>query len=130
MGYFSQLDMEKHTAETCADDENNEMDLRAKAEEIDDAKQAAEAKAAQATLAKLAETEAPPEDEAEEDETTVEQSPATDETEEQKRKAHEESEAKRKAEWEANGYTVRFKEDGVAYALEKLVLNRDDSVEK
>ena len=64
MGYFSQLDMEKRTAETCADDETTEMDLRAKAEEIDDAKQAAEAKAAQATLAKLAETEAPPEDEA------------------------------------------------------------------
>ena len=42
MGYFSQLDMEKRTAETCADDETTEMDLRAKAEEIDDAKQAAE----------------------------------------------------------------------------------------
>ena len=56
MGYFSQLDMEKRTTETCADDETTEMDLRAKAEEIDDAKQAAEAKAAQATLAKLAET--------------------------------------------------------------------------
>lgn len=125
MGYFSQLDMEKHTAETCADDENNEMDLRAKAEEIDDAKQAAEAKAAQATLAKLAETEAPPEDESEEDETTVDQSPATDETEEQKRKAHEESEAKRKAEWEAK---KQAKEEAEFFAWEAAIAMDDNAL--
>ena len=125
MGYFSQLDMEKRTAETCADDETTEMDLRAKAEEIDDAKQAAEAKAAQATLAKLAETEAPREDEAEEDETTVEQSPATDETEEQKRKAHEEAEAKRKAEWEAK---KQAKEEAEFFAWEAAIAMDDNAL--
>ena len=91
MGYFSQLDIEKRSAQNDADDETTEMDLRAKAEERDDARQAAEAEAAQATLAKLAEAESPPDDEPDEDEATVEQSPATDETEEQKRKAHEEA---------------------------------------
>jgi len=62
MGYFSQLDIEKRTAQNADSDGTDEMDLRAKAEERDDARQAAEAEAAQATLAKL-NVETPPEDE-------------------------------------------------------------------
>ena len=123
MGYFSQLDMEKRTAETCADDETTEMDLRAKAEEIDDAKQAAEAEAAQATLAKLAETEAPPEDDPEEEETT--ETAPVEESEEQKRKAHEEAEAKRKAEWEAK---KQAKEEEEFFAWEAAIAMDDNAL--
>ena len=55
MGYFSQLDIEKRSAQNDADDETTEMDLRAKAEERDDARQAAEAEAAEkARLDRLA----------------------------------------------------------------------------
>ena len=125
MGYFSQLDIEKRAAEISADDETNEIDLRAKAEERDDARQAAEAEAAQATLAKLAEAESPPEDDPEEDEATVEQSPATDETEEQKRKAHEEAEAKRKAEWEAK---KQAKEEAEFFAWEAAIAMDDNAL--
>ena len=116
--------MEKRTAGTCADDETTEMDLRAKAEERDDARQAAEAEAAKATLAKLAKDEAPTDDEPEED-TTVEQSPATDETEEQKRKAHEEAEAKRKAEWEAK---KQAKEEAEFFAWEAAIAMDDNAL--
>ena len=125
MGYFSQLDIEKRSAEISADDETNEMDLRAKAEERDDARQKAEAEAAQATLAKLAEAESPPEDDPEEDEATVEQSPANDETEEQKRKAHEEAEAKRKAEWEAK---KQAKEEAEFFAWEAAIAMDDNAL--
>lgn len=124
MGYFSQLDIEKRSAQNDADDETTEMDLRAKAEERDDARQAAEAEAAKATLAKLAKDEAPTDDEPEED-TTVEQSPATDETEEQKRKAHEEAEAKRKAEWEAK---KQAKEEAEFFAWEAAIAMDDNAL--
>ena len=124
MGYFSQLDIEKRAAEISADDETTEMDPRAKAEERDDARQAAEAEAAKATLAKLAKDEAPTDDEPEED-TTVEQSPATDETEEQKRKAHEEAEAKRKAEWEAK---KQAKEEAEFFAWEAAIAMDDNAL--
>ena len=124
MGYFSQLDIEKRSAQNDTDDETTEMDLRAKAEERDDARQAAEAEAAKATLAKLAEDEAPTDDEPEED-TTVEQSPANDETEEQKRKAHEEAEAKRKAEWEAK---KQAKEEAEFFAWEAAIAMDDNAL--
>ena len=95
MGVMSELDMEMRMRQNADADE---IDLRAKAEEINEARQAAEAEAAQATLAKLA-VESPPEDEPAEDAPTEEAPP--EDNEEQKRKEHEEAEAKRKAEWEA-----------------------------
>ena len=112
MGYFSQLDIEQRTAQNTDADGTDEMDLRAKAEERDDARQAAEAEAAQATLAKLA-VESPSGDESTE-EAPVEASPPKD-NEEQKRKEHEEAEAKRKAEWEAK---KQAKEEEILFAWE------------
>lgn len=108
MGYFSQLDIEQRTAQTTDADGTDEMDLRAKAEERDDARQAAEAEAAQATLAKLNEDDAPT------DEAPAEETPPED-NEDQKRKEHEEAEAKRKAEWEAK---KKAKEEEIFFAWE------------
>ncbi len=122
MGYFSQLDMEKRTTQNTTEDET--MDLRAKAEEIDDARQAAEAEAAKATLAKLAENEAPSDDEPDEDAPT-ETAPTADESEEQKRKAHEEAEAKRKAEWEAK---KQAKEEEILFAWENAIAMDDNAL--
>ena len=96
MGVMSELDMEMRMRQNADADE---IDLRAKAEELNEARQAAEAEAAQAALAKLA-VESPTEDEPAE-ETPEEVAPPEEDNEEQKRKAHEEAEAKRKAEWEA-----------------------------
>jgi len=109
MGVMSELDMEMRMHQNADADE---IDLRAKAEEINEARQAAEAEAAQATLAKLA-VESPPEDEPAED-TPTEEAPPED-NEEQKRKEHEEAEAKRKAEWEAKR---QAKEEEILFAWE------------
>ena len=119
MGYFSQLDIEQHTAQHIDADATDEMDLRAKAEERDDARQAAEAEAAQATLAKLA-VESPSEDESAEDAPTEE--PPPEDNEEQKRKEHEEAEAKRKAEWEAK---KKAKEEEELFAWENALAMDD-----
>ena len=119
MGYFSQLDIEKRTAQNTDADGTDEMDLRAKAEERDDARQAAEAEAAQATLAKL-NVESPPEDEPT-DEAPAEEAPPED-NEEQKRKEHEEAEAKRKAEWEAK---KKAKEEAELFAWENALAMDD-----
>ena len=72
MGVFSEMDIDRRAAQYTDTDNADEMDLRAKAEEIDDARQEAEAEAAQAALAKLTKDdepvegapadEAPPED--------------------------------------------------------------------
>ena len=109
MGVMSELDMEMRMRQNADVDE---IDLRAKAEEINEARQAAEAEAAQATLAKLA-VESPCEDEPEEDAPTEEAPP--EDNEEQKRKEHEEAEAKRKAEWEAK---KQAKEEEILFAWE------------
>lgn len=109
MGVMSELDMEMRMRQNADADE---IDLRAKAEEINEARQAAEAEAAQATLAKLA-VESPCEDEPSEDAPTEEASP--EDNEEQKRKEHEEAEAKRKAEWEAKR---QAKEEEILFAWE------------
>ena len=109
MGVMSELDMEMHMRQNADADE---IDLRAKAEEINEARQAAEAEAAQATLAKLA-VESPCEDEPAED-APMEEAPPED-NEEQKRKEHEEAEAKRKAEWEAKR---QAKEEEILFAWE------------
>jgi len=119
MGYFSQLDIEKRTAQNADADGTDEMDLRAKAEERDDARQAAEAEAAQATLAKL-NVESPPEDEPT-DEAPAEEAPPED-NEDQKRKEHEEAEAKRKAEWEAK---KKAKEEAELFAWENALAMDD-----
>lgn len=109
MGVMSELDMEMRMRQNADADE---IDLRAKAEEINEARQAAEAEAAQATLAKLA-VESPPEDEPAEDAPTEEAPP--EDNEELKRKEHEEAEAKRKAEWEAKR---QAKEEEILFAWE------------
>lgn len=116
MGVMSEIDMEMRMRQNTDADE---MDLRAKAEERDDARQAAEAEAAQATLAKLAE-ESPPEDEPT-DEVTAEEAPPED-NEDQKRKEHEEAEAKRKAEWEAK---KKAKEEAELFAWENALAMDD-----
>ena len=109
MGVMSELDMEMRMRQNADADE---IDLRAKAEEINEARQAAEAEAAQATLAKLA-VESPSEDEPAEEAPTEEAPP--EDNEEQKRKEHEEAEAKRKAEWEAK---KQAKEEEILFAWE------------
>ena len=109
MGVMSELDMEMRM---CQNADADEIDLRAKAEEINEARQAAEAEAAQATLAKLT-VESPCEDEPAEDAPTEEAPP--EDNEEQKRKEHEEAEAKRKAEWEAKR---QAKEEEILFAWE------------
>ena len=109
MGVMSELDMEMRMRQNADADE---IDLRAKAEEINEARQAAEAEAAQATLAKLA-VESPCEDEPADDAPTEEAPP--EDNEEQKRKEHEEAEAKRKAEWEAK---KQAKEEEILFAWE------------
>ena len=119
MGYFSQLDIEKRTAQSADADGTDEMDLRAKAEERDDARQAAEAEAAQATLAKL-NVESPPEDETTDEAPAEEASP--EDNEDQKRKEHEEAEAKHKAEWEAK---KKAKEEAELFAWENALAMDD-----
>ena len=119
MGVMSELDMEMRMRQNADADE---IDLRAKAEEINEARQAAEAEAAQATLAKLA-VESPSEDEPAEDD-PVEEAPQED-NEEQKRKEHEEAEAKRKAEWEAK---KQAKEEEILFAWEASIAMDDNAL--
>ena len=119
MGVMSEIDMEMRMRQNTDADE---MDLRAKAEERDDARQAAEAEAAQATLAKL-NVESPPEDEPT-DEAPAEEAPPED-NEEQKRKEHEEAEAKRKAEWEAK---KQAKEEEILFAWENATALDDEAL--
>ena len=119
MGVMSELDMEMRMRQNADADE---IDLRAKAEEINEARQAAEAEAAQATLAKLA-VESPPEDQPAED-APAEETPPED-NEEQKRKEHEEAEAKRKAEWEAK---KQAKEEEILFAWEASIAMDDNAL--
>ena len=119
MGVMSELDMEMRMRQNADADE---IDLRAKAEEINEARQAAEAEAAQATLAKLA-VESLSEDEPAED-APVEEAPQED-NEEQKRKEHEEAEAKRKAEWEAK---KQAKEEEILFAWEASIAMDDNAL--
>lgn len=119
MGVMSELDMEMRMRQNADADE---IDLRAKAEKINEARQAAEAEAAQATLAKLA-VESPPEDEPAEDAPTEEAPP--EDNEEQKRKEHEEAEANRKAEWEAK---KQAKEEEILFAWEASIAMDDNAL--
>ena len=114
MGVFSQmnLEMQERTSAT-------QSGMFSKAEELDDARQEAEAEAAKATLAKLTEDSAPS------DEAPTEEAPPEEDNEEQKRKEHEEAEAKRKAEWEAK---KQAKEEEILFAWENATALDDEAL--
>jgi len=114
MGVFSQmnLEMQERTSTT-------QSGMFSKAEELDDARQEAEAEAAKATLAKLTEDSSPS------DEAPAEEAPPEEDNEEQKRKEHEAAEAKRKAEWEAK---KQAKEEEILFAWEKALAMDDDAL--
>lgn len=115
MGVFSEMNIERNTAlEETASQPANENVILAKADQRDDARQQAEAEAAQAAFAQLAEAESKP----------AAAEPVED-SEAQKRKAHEEAEAKRKAEWEAR---KKAKEEEELFAWEKAVALDDDAL--
>ena len=111
MGVFSEMDIDRKSAQIEADKEtDNEMDLRSQVEAFEDARQEAESAEAQATLAAISKSDNQVKD---------------DETEAQKRKAHEEAEAKRKAEWEAK---KQAKEEEIFFAWENALATDDDSL--
>ena len=114
MGVFSQinLEMQERTSTT-------QSGMFSKAEELDDARQEAEAEAAKATLAKLTENSSPS------DEAPAEEAPPEEDNEEQKRKEHEEAEAKRKAEWEAK---KQAKEEEILFAWENATALDDEAL--
>ena len=114
MGVFSQmnLEMQERTSTT-------QSGMFSKAEELDDARQEAEAEAAKATLAKLTEDSEPS------DEAPAEEAPPEEDTEEQKRKEHEAAEAKRKAEWEAK---KQAKEEEIVFAWENATALDDEAL--
>lgn len=114
MGVFSQmnLEMQERTSTT-------QSGMFSKAEELDDARQEAEAEAAKATLAKLTE------DSSASDEAPAEEAPLEEDNEEQKRKEHEEAEAKRKAEWEAK---KQAKEEEILFAWENATALDDEAL--
>ena len=114
MGVFSQmnLEMQERTSTT-------QSGMFSKAEELDDARQEAEAEAAKATLAKLSEDSSPS------DEAPAEEAPPEEDNEEQKRNEHEEAEAKRKAEWEAK---KQAKEEEILFAWENATALDDEAL--
>ena len=114
MGVFSQmnLEMQERTSTT-------QSGMFSKAEELDDARQEAEAEAAKATLAKLTEDSEPS------DEAPTEEAPPEEDNEEQKRKEHEAAEAKRKAEWEAK---KQAKEEEILFAWENATALDDEAL--
>ena len=114
MGVFSQmnLEMQERTNTT-------QSGMFSKAEELDDARQEAEAEAAKATLAKLTEDSSPS------DKAPAEEAPPEEDNEEQKRKEHEEAEAKRKAEWEAK---KQAKEEEILFAWENATALDDEAL--
>ena len=114
MGVFSQmnLEMQERTSAT-------QSGMFSKAEELDDARQEAEAEAAKATLAKLTEDSSPS------NEASAEEAPPEEDNEEQKRKEHEEAEAKRKAEWEAK---KQAKEEEILFAWENATALDDEAL--
>ena len=115
MGVFSEMNIERNTAqEEAVSQPANENVILAKADQRDDARQQAEAEAAQAAFAQLTEAGGKP----------AAAEPEED-SEAQKRKAHEEAEAKRKAEWEAR---KKAKEEEELFAWEKAVALDDDAL--
>ena len=115
MGVFSEMDLERkadgnQTAEPVSKDD----EILAKVQERDDARQQAEAEAAQAVLEQLAQAES-----------KANAKKSAEESEAQKRKAHEEAEAKRKAEWEAR---KKAREEEELFAWESAVALEDDAL--
>lgn len=115
MGVFSEMDLERkadgnQTAQLVSKDD----EILAKVQERDDARQQAEAEAAQAVLEQLAQAES-----------KANAKKSAEESEAQKRKAHEEAEAKRKAEWEAR---KKAREEEELFAWESAVALEDDAL--
>ncbi len=124
MGVFSEMDIDRSTSEVSDDVADTDTpDLRARAEEIDDARQEAEAAAARATLAEL--TRESEEDEAETEESVAPTAPAATDDEAERRRAHEEAEAARRAEWEARR---QKREEEELFAWENAVAMEDDEL--
>ena len=114
MGVFSQMNLEMQERIS-----TTQSGMFSKAEELDDARQEAEAEAAKATLAKLTEGSSPS------DEAPAEEAPPEEDNEEQKCKEHEEAEAKRKAEWEAK---KQAKEEEILFAWENATALDDEAL--
>ena len=112
MGVMSELDMEMRMRQNADENDENEMELHAKTEETDEARQAAESDATEVT--QDAPAEAP-----------TEKSPPEEDNEDQKRKEHEAAEAKRKAEWEAK---KQAKEEEILFAWENALALDDDAL--
>ena len=115
MGVFSEMDLErKADGNQTAQPVSKDDEILAKVQERDDARQQAEAEAAQAVLEQLAQAES-----------KANAKKSAEESEAQKRKAHEEAEAKRKAEWEAR---KKAREDEELFAWESAVALEDDAL--
>ncbi len=121
MGVFSEMDIDRRAAQndegTVITDEYN---FRTKADELDDARQEAEAKEAKAILDQFL-------DDASGDDTDekVNETPQKDDSENKKRREHEEAEAKRKAEWEAK---KKAREEAELFAWENALAMDDDAL--
>ena len=115
MGVFSEMDIERKTdGNQTAQPVSKDDEILAKVQERDDARQQAEAEAAQAVLEQLAQAES-----------KADAKKPAEESEAQKRKAHEEAEAKRKAEWEAR---KKAREEEELFAWESAVALEDDAL--
>ena len=115
MGVFSEMDLErKADGNQTAQPVSKDDEILAKVQERDDARQQAEAEAAQAVLEQLAQAES-----------KANAKKSAEESEAQKRKAHEEAEAKRKADWEAR---KKAREEEELFAWESAVALEDDAL--
>ena len=115
MGVFSEMDIERKTdGNQTAQPVSKDDEILAKVQERDDARQQAEAEAAQAVLEQLAQAES-----------KADAKKPAEESEAQKRKAHEQPEAKRKAEWEAR---KKAREEEELFAWESAVALEDDAL--
>lgn len=115
MGVFSEMDIErKADGNQIAQPVSTDNEILAKVQERDDARQQAEAEAAQAVLEQLTQAES-----------KADIKKSAEESEAQKRKAHEEAEAKRKAEWEAR---KKAREEEELFAWESAVALEDDAL--
>lgn len=115
MGVFSEMDLErKADGNQTAQPVSKDDEILVKVQERDDARQQAEAEAAQAVLEQLAQAES-----------KANAKKSAEESEAQKRKAHEDAEAKRKAEWEAR---KKAREEEELFAWESAVALEDDAL--
>lgn len=119
MGVFSEMNIDMRFGEMTGTQSDIEKAMRIKAEELDDARQEEETRAAQELLEDLERCDKEAEDEDEISES------AEFENEDKKRKEHEETEAKRKAEWEAK---QKAKEEAELFAWENALAMDDDAI--